>query len=727
MWDALKVLAVTGGIGAATLPLTGVLLAGLPGAGAGISRPLGLLLAGFAVWLIVSVGVVPYTTVTAWCAVGGLFAVGLWVRRTRRRAMRATGASRATPEDRALLLGAEVVFVVAFVLGCLLTAFAPDVVGTEKPMDMMLLDTSMTSRQLPPRDLWLAGEELNYYYLGSWLLGFVMKVAAVAPDRAYNLGVGLVFGLSCSAVFGVAGALARAVAGARRAVPAAAVATGFTMLAGNLQGLKLVLEHDGPVRSLNWFAASRVTPGGADDFPFFATLLGDLHAHLIAVPFTLVVVGLAMHAAVAGPLAGSRAVAAARLVVAAVALGALFAMHTWTYPVALVLLLASGAVGVAARRTRTSTSTSTRGCHVPATLSVAETSHPPRRAAIWGGWALAVTLGSGLLYLPFHLTFDPSPGGIGRVTDPPSLLTFLERVALTHGVLLGIVVLAAAARLLSARRSRRAGPSPADVLPLAGTAASQRATPRHRAETFLWLLVALGAGCLLLPQFVYVRDAFDGGPDYRFNTVFKFGFQAWPLLGVACGALVLLLLQGIGRRAAPIALAALAVAAVASSVFPVAGSIARTDGFAGPPRLGGLRWMERTAPGDVAAIRWLREHVDADAVVLEASGPEYSYGGRIATFSGRATVIAWAGHELVWGQPIGTREADVAAIYRATDPAVALALLERYRVDYIVLGAYERSTGARAATVAALGPRVFTAGGTSIHRVAATSSRDVTP
>ncbi len=667
MWDAVKVLAVAGALGAAALPLTRVLLVGLPGAGAGIARPLAVLLAGFAVWLPVSLGVVPYTALTAWL---GVLAVLLAGAALARRTRRSPGPATA-PLTRQLVLGAEITFVVFFALGCLLTAYSPDIVGTEKPMDMMLLQTSMTSEHLPPRDLWLAGEDLNYYYLGSWLVGFVMKVAAVAPDRGYNVGLGLVFGLSASAVFGVAGALAAAVGGPRRALPAAMVATGLTMLAGNAQGLKLVLEHDGPLKTLNWFAASRVTPGGADDFPFFATLLGDLHAHLIAVPFTVLVIALALHAALAGPL--TRRYAVARLALSSLAVGALFAMHTWTYPVALALLLAAGAVGLRHHR---------GGCDVSATPGVRQTSHPLRRARSWAGWAAALVAGSVLLYLPFHLTFDPSPGGVGRVRDPPSPVTFLERVGLTHGALVAIALLAVAVAAggTTGWRAAAGGPS----------FGRDRGQPGARA--FLWLLLAAGIGCLLVPQVVFVRDAFDGGPNYRFNTVFKFGFQAWPLLGVACGAALVLVLDGAGRRARPVVGVAVAVAAVASAVFPVAGSIARTDGFAGPPRLGGLRWMERAAPGDAAAIRWIRLHVPADAVVLEAAGPEYSYGGRIATFSGRSTVIAWAGHELVWGQPLGSREADVAAVYRSTDPIATRALLRRYAVRFVVVGDYERET-----------------------------------
>ena len=52
-------------------------------------------------------------------------------------------------------------------------------------------------------------------------------------------------------------------------------------------------------------------------------------------------------------------------------------------------------------------------------------------------------------------------------------------------------------------------------------------------ERFLWLLIAGGLACLLVPELVYVRDEFDGSDLYRMNTVFKLGYQAWLLLAVA--------------------------------------------------------------------------------------------------------------------------------------------------------------------------------------------------
>jgi uncharacterized membrane protein len=79
--------------------------------------------------------------------------------------------------------------------------------------------------------------------------------------------------------------------------------------------------------------------------------------------------------------------------------------------------------------------------------------------------------------------------------------------------------------------------------------------------------------------------------------------------------------------------------------------------------------------------------------VLEGFGPDYSaFGhGRISTFTGRATVLGWAGHELQWSHDPGSREADVKTLYTTTDDATARRLIARYGIGYVVAGPIERT------------------------------------
>jgi uncharacterized membrane protein len=216
-----------------------------------------------------------------------------------------------------------------------------------------------------------------------------------------------------------------------------------------------------------------------------------------------------------------------------------------------------------------------------------------------------------------------------------------------------------------------------------------------------------------------VRDEFEGGDLYRMNTVFKLGYQAWLLLGLAAiGALAWRREWLPGRLGRWTFGAVAAVAVAAAMVYPIAGTYARKDGFAGAPTLDGLGWLRDRAPGDVGAIAWLDDHAPAGAVVLETVGKDYSAFGhaRISTFTGLPAVLGWAGHERQWGHRVGSREQDVGRAYETPSTLEATALLRRYAVRYVVVGQLERADHGDAGVLKwdALGRRVYDREGTIV-------------
>jgi len=157
-------------------------------------------------------------------------------------------------------------------------------------------------------------------------------------------------------------------------------------------------------------------------------------------------------------------------------------------------------------------------------------------------------------------------------------------------------------------------------------------------------------------------------------------------------------------------------------VYPVAGTFARSGGFEEAPTLDGLKDVREYSPDEYAAVMWLRRSTDGLPVVLEAEGPEYSLGGRVASWTGLPAVIGWPNHE--WQErgalaPVLARLEDVETLYRTADAAVVRDLLERYDVRYVYIGPYERQRyGADAGrTLASLSRLVFESGAVRIYAV----------
>jgi YYY domain-containing protein len=731
--EALRFWALIEVIGLGAAPLAGVLLARLPGAGIGLGKVLGLLLVTWLIWLGGSLTVVSYETLSAALCIALVCALGLfvWVREWRGRRALARGEPRGwfarrrwrrvvarvpepDPLRARLFWGAEAVFAVTFAAMALLVAFSPDVWGTEKPMDMAFLAASNRSETFPPDDPWLAGEELNYYYLGHLAMAVLVKLTAVAPDQGYNLAVAALFGLTAAAVFTLAATVWAASRGEAGAVRAGLAGVGLVLVAGNLEGARLLIADGGPLRAYDWFAASRIDPDTITEFPWFSFLLGDLHAHVLALPFTLLALAFALQVVLRGPRTSGWMLVVLEAGGAALATGFLYAVNSWSAPVMAGLLALAVVAWLCDPR-----------------------SAPARPAAV--RWLLAVLALGVLLMLPFYLSFDPAARGIGVVDEGRGFAGWLRDELLLFGSLLVFVALAFVGRLLATRRPGRnavwiaigavfAGSLLAALdwahvallvalLLVALQALLAPATPPPL--RVVWLLVTAGLACMLGPEVLYLRDEFDESALFRMNTVFKLDYQAWLLLGLAAiGALAWRrewLPRRIGRWAFGLVAAAVVVAA---AVYPVAGTYARKGGFDRSPTLDGLGWLRDRAPGDPGAIDWLNDHAPAGSVVLEAVGDDYSaFGhGRISTFTGLPTVLGWAGHERQWGHDVGARADEVARAYSTPTAAAALPVLRRYGVRYVVVGPLERTDygDAGVAKWDSLGRRVYDADGTIV-------------
>jgi YYY domain-containing protein len=740
MLDALGFFLLVEVIGLAAVPLAALAFGRLPGAGVGFAKPLGLLLVTWVVWMTASVTPVPYSTTTVLVAVallavaGGLAAARQrtlagrlsrpgegWLARRRAEWIGVRALPTDDPARLRLLIGSEVVFAVAFAAMALLVAYSPDVWGTEKPMDMAFVNASNASESFPPHDPWMAGEELNYYYLGHLAMAVVIKVVGTAPDVGYNLAFALLAALSATAVFTFAGTLWAAARPRLSGVRGGPVLVGVTavvvcIVIGNLAGAREWLDAADPPGDYDWFAPSRVIPGTINEFPWFSFLLGDLHAHVLALPFTVVALAFALQIAIAGPRGDAVLRGVAEALAAGLAVGVLYAINSWSYPVTAGLLVGAVVLWLFDPR-----SAGRRGYAV--------------------SWLVLVLVASVVLVLPFWLNFNPAASGIALVDERRPFTRFMGDLALLYGIFAGLLVAAFVARLLATRRPARtavwgavatifagsllAAADLAGVALLAallGVALGAAIAPALDAhERFFWLLVSGGLACVIAPELVYVRDAFDGSDLFRMNTVFKLGYQAWLLLALAAACALPWSGAHLPRRAWPVWAALAAILLLLGLVYPYAGTYARKSGFGRAPSLDGLAWLTPSAPGDPAAMAWLRANTPGSAVVLEAVGDDYSaFGhGRISTFTGRATVLGWPGHELQWDHEPGSRAEDVRALYTTDDLDQARELIGRYGIDYVVFGPIERTTygDAGLAKWDRLGERVFERDGTTIWRL----------
>ncbi|CAN5696193.1 DUF2298 domain-containing protein [soil metagenome] len=737
----------------AIAPMTRWLFGGLSDKGATVGRPLALLLIVWPTWFLAGISPFPFTTTGLWITLA-IAAALLWFFAWKRGWLE-RGWIRS-------LLIVEGLSALAFAGYVALRGYTPQIVWTEKAMDIAFLNGSMRADSMPPSDPWFAGEPINYYYLGYLLHAAVGRMADVPTWTGYNLALGATASMSIVAAGGVAFNVLRPSFSARASAIGAGLAGFLVVLSGNMHApLEYLRDRTGSVEqgwwgSIGWSSSRIVVDTGSlqaetiNEFPWFSLLLGDLHPHLMALPFTILALALGLNL-----YRETRDVRSPRqwllvLILSGGLAGALYPLNSLDLPTYLVLLGGSLALAYGLNRR-------------------------------WLKDASVLALAALIAWLPFTVTFVPFSGADSRTLPEwmqylpvvPRLFTTLgwhareqtsAREFLTVFGLFWIVALAFIVLLLW-RMSRRghdfpevprwmiaaAGLAvgvailvPAPVLVLAGGPVLVSLwflidlRDRLSSPTTIVLgLLAAAFGLVIITEFIYVQDAFAG----RYNTLFKVYYQVWTLLAIAIGIGVVAIFKWLANFAMlrGVAMAAICAGLLAASAYPLVATTqwTRVHGERSWQGLDGAAFMAEHSSDDVAAMRWLYDNANSDDVIVEAPGCSYQVNGgiptgRMAAFTGVPTIIGWGFHQVQWrgGQPellaqITPRGADVATIY--ADQSADL--LDAYGVTLLYVGSFERFGAGDACDIAGPFPavvepdfpgpgwtEVYSSGGSRIYR-----------
>lgn len=521
------------------------------------------------------------------------------------------------------------------------------------------------------------------------------------------------------------------------------------LVLGNLAATQDWFLNHGEQAHYDWFGPSRVIANTINEFPAFSFLLSCFHAHVLTFAFTILSIGLAFNLLLEKDGKGFLAFGRGwrlpcTLLVTALILGGLFTMNGWDFPTYLGLAIFC----IAIQHWLAYQCRINLGFIIDLGLAAVS--------------LLALSL---LLYLPFYLNFISPSQGIG-------LLSAQDRSPLTQEFLIyGLFLFVFLSLLVVSAWRRPFRQLPIGLSPLSGAAlvlvdilllifmpnsltfvvmmtlavigvALAFYHVKDRSLAFILLLGALAFALVAVCEVVYLRDAFDNSSYLRMNTVFKFYFQSWAMLSVACGAGFFFLFErfwtvnvsALVDRVLHLSwrlawLTALLLFILASMVYPLFAPTARLvryDQLTQEMRLipgvslDGLTYLQNCRPpdsdpnldsdpfpfcqydvtGDYEAIRWLNANIQGDPIIIEAYKDDYSLYSRVSAFTGLPTLMGWSGHEVQWRMGwlknsantanFNQRMADVDTIYTSASNQQVVDIMHRYNAQYLYVGAMER-------------------------------------
>ena len=748
------------------LPIIFCVVKTLPDRGYSIARPISLLLVFYPLWLISSTPVFSNSLswfpqrATIWLIIliiliGSLL---LFIRQKNEIVL-------FVRKEFTTLIAVEGIFIAVFIFWMLIRLNDPSISHTEQPMNFAFLNASAITNHFPPQDPWLSGETINYYYFGYLIFGCFSQLAGVSLEVGYNLALITVAAMAAAAIFGLSSNLVRVYGGTLRSSFLTGLLSVILLMGiGNLvSGLELIRAGGGGterfwdwvnVKDMDeaklsptwhpsesgwwWRRATRVIDTTEDgksldytitEFPFFSFTLGDLHPHVMSLPFFLIAATLIFNFMLSPNKVGK----------------------VWGFPkgssllVLATLSLSLGALGfinfidlvtlwfIFTAVTFVKTYAATNGFI----------------SSLFGSLKLAgpVILFSVVAYLPFYFSFPSQAHGISTVNDyvtrpfhffliwglflfviTPYLLVesksiiplwrqFKQRSNLALSIALAILPFAVWSGFqlilfwseegLASNISTRA----LHILPLALTLllatylvlAKWQLISTHTNTilnkdpgAFTMVLIATGFLALMGIELFQISDHFNN----RMNTVFKFSYQTWCLFSIAgaFGAYNLIKrynkLSGLINLPAYFWLGTVTLLLITSMYYPLSVSYMKSMESIKPVSLDGLQHVASSNPEEHATIQWLKNNATWNDTILEAVGDDYSEFSRISSSSGIPTVLGWVFHETQWrntSSMLDTRKSDVRSMYETKDTMEAKELLDKYQVTYIIVGPRELS------------------------------------
>jgi YYY domain-containing protein len=650
-------------LGIASFPLLFRICRNLWDRGYASSKLFGILLLTYLPWLFASMGILPY----------GRFSVALFFfiilsasyftfKRDKKPILKFMS------QNKMLLFANEALFLGAFILFVIVRLFDSSISDAEKPADFMLMNGAFRTDYFPFQDPWLSGYTSQNYYFGHLAASTLAKLTDIAPQVAYNLAVATFFSLTILLSFSIVYNLTqRRLYGFLGAV--------FVTISGNLSSILQIASFRRILPFDYWLSAHYIIPGTINEFPFFSFLHADLHAHMLALPFTLNILLLLLNYFKADRYVSPLEDLYEALCILALAfsLGALIInpidMPTYAGLAVLSVLVNQYLI---ARRAYAQIIVRSAFILVP---------------------MLALSY---LLYAPFHLSFKLNLLQLGIVS---ASTTKIHHLVIIFGLFLFVLI----SFMLSHFSPKKGGVSKfkmdvpdAIVIGFVGVLFMGNALlfllflfvltfivllgrltskASGREEIFCLMIVLCGFLLAIACEVVYINDAFTGDLE-RVNTVFKVGVQIWVLFALSSAFFLFrmreIFLKRLDFPKVVWVLLFLGLFLI-SLLYPILATYTKTSEHYGfykrPATLDGLDFLKSTAYCSFDAVRWLNQNMVGTPVVLESPGNSFTYTSCVSSNTGLPTVLGWEGHEMQWRfrssaeGDITQRKTDVDRIY----------------------------------------------------------------
>lgn len=649
-------------IGVIFLPLTSIIFTHFKDKGYIFAKTIGIIFISYSIFILSSFKLLTFSF-TSILLIGFLyFILNLYLSKK-------ISFKKILKENFKLIIIEELIFLITLIFWSYVRGNMPNIHGLEKFMDFGFVNTILRTDYLPAPDMWYSGLSINYYYFGHLITAVLIKISNIAPSIGYNLMLAGLFGLTLTSVLSLVINIFDNKKFSLKSSIAAIISASLVSLSGNLTSIyaffKAYIPADSPVPFWQlpflplsfpngfWYPnATRFIQYTIHEFPLYSFVVSDLHGHVLDIPIVLLSIAIIFTILLENKIRRVYVVFISFLI------AVMYMTNAWDGIIYALLSI-----------------------FIFALLSFY------KKVSLRGFISSILILGLGFIIFsfPFSSNFKPFVSGIGFICAPQFLteigklgpflfeVNHCQRSPLWQLIILyGFFYFFVLSFILFLRFKKTYKPNKSDV--------------------FVAFLIILSTLLIIIPEFIYVKDIYPA--HYRANTMFKLTYEAFIMLSIACGYIIVKIISNLNDKKF-LLLFFIPTLLLLYLVFsyPVFAINSYYDNLKTYKGIDGLSYMKIDHIEDYELINWINKNIKGQPIILEAVGDSYTDYARISANTGLPTVLGWPVHEWLWRgtyEVVGPRVEEVKKFYTTSDLQKAKNIIKKYHVSYVVVSLLEK-------------------------------------
>jgi len=631
------------------------------------AKTLGILLLSYFVFVLGIIKILPFSRMNLFLIIGIFALINFFIYKKNKKIPDVQTQNFASLQT---IILEECLFLFCLFFWTFVRSQEPSIHGLEKFMDFGFINSILRADFFPPKDIWYASEPINYYYFGHLTGALLIKLSNIKASIGYNLILATIFAQGVTQVFSLVINIIKRYdqkLSQFKAIVYGLIGAYLVNLGGNLHTIYLFTKgypNENPIPfwkilsgfnpTAYWYPnATRFIPFTIHEFPSYSYVVADLHGHVFDIPFVLLTLGILFIF-----FTKKLRTDAKFCVSTSVFLGFMSAVHYMTNafdgPIYLLLTLIIFFVMFGFSYKLFSNS--------------------------------FILISSFIIFsLPFSWHFKPFISGIG-VNCAPEFLTKIGKLGpflFEAGncqisplwmlfILWGFFWISFIIFLIIKNK------------------VSNNVTMKQL-NNFILILFFFGIFLTIIPEFFYIKDIYPA--HFRANTMFKLGYQAFTMMGIA-SIITFYLLKSVKKTIIYYLLIIICIIFLFfPSIYPFFSVPSYYGSFNRKIELDGQVWLKESYPEDNEIINYLNKNEKGQPVILEAQGDSYTDYERISAFTGLPTVAGWWVHEWLWrgsSDVVGKRIPDVVELYESNDENKTRSLIKKYQIKYVIISRLER-------------------------------------